>query len=146
MIASAINRFSEEKQLDMQAIMDMQGTPQRRNPGKPGLHIPIQTRLEPEVPVDMDEMRPARNEETTKRTYLEKYHFEEHGYTEDCEGCSRLSAGIAARSNTEDCRKRMYEAMRKTEKAGNAWGKQTTRSTSIWRKRKTERNRGGETR
>ena len=42
-----------------------------------------------------------------KQHIFRKYHFEEHCYTEDCEGCLRLSAGMAAGPHTEDCRKRM---------------------------------------
>ena len=65
-------------------------------------------------------MRPARDEDAPKRSYLKRYHFNEHGYTADCEGCARLSAGMASRPHAEACRKRMYEAMRKTE-AGEKW-------------------------
>ena len=106
--ASAIKRFGETEKWDIQAILDMKDTPQRPNPNKPGLHIPIQIRLEPEVPFEVPEMRPARDEETPKRAYLKRYHFQEHGYTADCEGCSILSVGMATRSHTEECSKRMY--------------------------------------
>ena len=41
----------------------MKGTPQRPDPSKPGLHIPVRIRVEPEVPFEMPAMRPARNEE-----------------------------------------------------------------------------------
>ena len=58
--ASAIKRFNEAEKWEMQAIMEMQGTSQRPNLGKPGLNIPIQIRREPEVPVDMEERRPGQ--------------------------------------------------------------------------------------
>ena len=38
--ASAIKRFGETENWDVNAILEMQGTPQRRDPTKPGLHIP----------------------------------------------------------------------------------------------------------
>ena len=113
--ASAIKRFGETEKWDIQAILDMKGTPQQPNPNKPGLHIPIQIRLEAEVPFEMPDLRQARDEDAPKRSYLKRYHFNEHGYTVDCEGCARLSAGMASRPHAEACRKRMYEAMRNTE-------------------------------
>ena len=40
-----------------------------------------------------------------------------HGYTAGCEGCPRLSAGMAKQGmHSEECRKRMYTALEKTEK------------------------------
>lgn len=69
----------------------------------------------------MPELRPSRDEEAPKRTYIMKHHFKEHGYTEDCEGCARLSSGLHKTApHTEECRKRMYEEMGKTEK-GKKW-------------------------
>ena len=61
-----------------------------------------------------------KEEDAPRRTYLKRFHFDGHGYTDDCEGCSRLSAEMTARPHTEVCRKRMYEAMRKTED-GRKW-------------------------
>ena len=118
--ASAIKRFEEAGKWDVEAIMEMKGTPQRPNPNKPGLHIPIQIRMEPEVPIDMSGMANDKEGEVPRRTYLKKYHFEKHGCTAQCDGCSRLDAGMAARPHNEECRKRMYEAMRKTEE-GRQW-------------------------
>ena len=86
-----MKRFGETEKLDIHAILDMKGTPQKPDPTKPGLHIPIRIRLEPEVPFAMPEMRPARDEEAPRRPYLENGHFQEHAYTEGCEACARLS-------------------------------------------------------
>lgn len=113
--ASAIKRFPESQQWDLQAILDMQGTPQWPNPNKPGWHIPIRIWLEPDVKVDMPEMRPARDEEAPKRPYLKTFHFEEHGYTEDWEGCARLAPGMPARPHLEVCRTKLYEEFGKAE-------------------------------
>ena len=53
----------------------------------------------------MPEMRAARDEEAPRRPYLKKGHFQEHGYTEDCEGCARLSSGMTKSApHTEECR------------------------------------------
>ena len=90
----------------MNAIMDMQGTPQKPDPGKPGLHIPVSIRLEPEVPYEMPEMRPARDEDGPRKAYIMRRHYEEHGYTENCEGCARMSAGMKSRPHTRRLAKR----------------------------------------
>ena len=88
--ASAIKRIGVTEKWDVNAILDMKGTPQRPNPNKPGLYIPVQIRLEPEVPFHMPAMKPARSEEGPRRPYLVKRHFDEFGYTVVCEGCARL--------------------------------------------------------
>ena len=85
--ANAIKRFGKSEQWDINAILDMKGTPQRPNPNKPGLSIPVRIRLEPEVPVHMPDSRPARKEEAPRKSYIMKRHYEEHGYTEGCDGC-----------------------------------------------------------
>ena len=60
--ASTIKRFGISERWDVNAIVDMKGTPHRPDPGKLGLHIPVRIRVEPEVPFEMPAMRPARNE------------------------------------------------------------------------------------
>ena len=123
----------------MQAIMEMQGTPQRPNPGNPGLHIPIQIRLEPEVPVDMEEMRPSRNEDTPKER-IERTIISRSTGTRKSVKDVRVSAGMAARPHTEDCRKRMYEAMRKTENGRGRLEKADDKTNAyLEENRKTER-------
>ena len=119
--ASAIKRFGMTEKWDINAILDMKGTPQRPDPTKPGLHIPVQIRLEPEVPFSMPAMVPARSEEGPRRAYIMKRHFKEHGYTEGCEGCGRLSAGMTKKGvHSDKCRSRMYKELGKTEK-GRKW-------------------------
>ena len=45
---------------DINAILHMKGTPQRPDPTKPGLSIPVQIRLEPELPFIMPAMVPGK--------------------------------------------------------------------------------------
>ena len=73
--AYSIKRFEVPQHWDVQAILDMQGTLQKPDPNKPGLHIPIRIRLEP--PVEVMVPGPEREEEAPKRPYPKKYHFEE---------------------------------------------------------------------
>ena len=65
-------------------------------------------------------MRPARDEEAPRRAYVMKRHYEEHGYTEGCEGCARLSAGMKPRPHSNACRERMYKEL-KTIEEGRQW-------------------------
>ena len=105
--ASSIKRFGMTERWDVNAITDMKGAPQRPDPNKPGLHIPVRIRVEPEVPFEMPMTRPARDEEAPRRAYVMKRHYEEHGYTEGYEGCARLSAGMRPRPHSNTCRERM---------------------------------------
>ena len=93
----------------------MRGTQQRPDPTKPRLHIPVRIRVSPEAPFEMPVMRPARDEDGPRRAYIMKRRYEEHGYTEGCEGCARLSAGMKGRPHSSVCRQRMYKETRKTE-------------------------------
>ena len=112
---------------DVNPILDMKGTPQRPDPTKPGLHIPVRIRMEPEVPFSMPGMKPAREEEAPRRTYVMKRHFEKFGYTQDCEWCARLSTGMKSRPHTGKCRARMYEKLKQ----------RLRKEESGWRRRKT---------
>ena len=118
--ASTIKRFGASERWDVNAIIDMKCTPQRPDPGKLGLHIPVRIRVEPEVPFDMPALRPARNEEAPRRAYVMKRHYEEHGYTEGCEGCSRLAAKMKPSPHSNACRERMYRDLKETEE-GRKW-------------------------
>ena len=113
--ASAIKRFGVTEERDISAILDMKGTPQRPDPTKPGLSIPVQIRLEPELPFSLPAMVPARSEEGPRRPYIMKRRFDEHGYTEGCDECGSSAAGLKKkRSHNDRCRSRLYEEIKKT--------------------------------
>ena len=40
--------------------------------------------------------------------------FRKFGFTEGCDGCGRLAAGMAPRRHTDKCRARMREAIKST--------------------------------
>ena len=111
-----MKRFGRTAKWDVNAILDMKGTPQRPDPTQPGLHIPVQIMLEPEAPFSMPAMQPARAEEGPRRPYIMKRHFEEFGYTEECEGCARLSIGMKSKPHSSKCRQRMYDELKRTKK------------------------------
>ena len=58
--ASSVKRFGMTEKWDINAILEMKRTPQRPDPTKAGLSIPVQIRLEPEVPFNIPDMVPAR--------------------------------------------------------------------------------------
>ena len=76
--------------------------------------------MEPAVPFVMPSMKPARGEAAPRRSYVMKRHFDDLGYTADCEGCARLSTGMKSRPHTGKRRARMYEEFKKTEE-GRKW-------------------------
>ena len=112
--AHTVERLSPSTKWDINHILDMRGTPQRPDPSKPGLHIPVRIRMDPAVTIQMPEARPARKEEGPRSAYLSKEDFKRYGFTEGCGGCSRKAAGMAARPHSSKCRNRIEAEMRKT--------------------------------
>ena len=112
--AHTVERLTPSTKWDINYILDMKGTPQRPDPSKPGLHIPVRIRMEPAVTTQMPGTRPARKEEGPRSAYFSKEDFKNFGFTEGCEGCSRRAAGMAARPHSSKCRTRIEAEMRKT--------------------------------
>ena len=84
--AHTVERPTPSTKWDINYILDMKGTPQRLDLFKPGLHIPVRIRLEPEVIIQMPETRPARKEEGPGAASFSKEDFKNFGFTEGCEG------------------------------------------------------------
>ena len=112
--ARATRRKPEGERWDAEAITEMKGTPAR--PGiLPGIHILIS------INIDQDnadghpiEVTARQEEKRARRVYLKAEDFELHGYTEGCDGCSRLkTGGMDARPHTETCRTRIEEELEK---------------------------------
>lgn len=98
-----MKRHDPSQRWDKEMVNGMQGTPQEPDPSKPGLHIPVHIRMDPPGEVDMPELRPQRGKDTLKGAYIKKIHFEEFGYTEDCEGYRRLRSGVVPRRPHLEC-------------------------------------------
>ena len=75
--------------------------------------MPIRIRLEVREDVEVDEI--GTGEEAPRRTYIKKKFYERYGYTDGCEGCNRLRAGLTRRGHDEGCRSRMEKEMEKDE-------------------------------
>ena len=92
----------------------MQGTPAQPSTAMPGHHIPIPINIEQDnidgAPVEATQ---GQEEKKARRVYLKATDFETYGYSDNCEGCSRLQAGMDARPHTETCRARLDEELAK---------------------------------
>ena len=107
-----MKRHDLSQRWDKEMMNGMKGTPQQPDPSKPGLHIPVRIRMDPPVEVDMPDLRPQREEDMPKDTYIKKRHFEEFGYTDDCEGCRRLRSGVGSRRpHLESCKNGRWKEM-----------------------------------
>merc|ERR1712086_308521 len=104
----------ERERWNAQAITEMEGTPARPSTAMPGLHIPISINIEQDnidgAPVETTQ---RQEEKKARRVYLKATDFETDGYSANCEGCSRLQAGMDARPHTETCRARLEEQLAK---------------------------------
>ena len=111
--ACTIRRLQEGERWNSQAITEMTGTPAR--PGiLPGSHIPIAINIDQDnidgAPVETTQ---RQEEKKARRVYLKAADFETHGYSDGCDGCARLQAGMDARPHTETCRARLEEELAK---------------------------------
>ena len=68
--ASSVKRHDLSQRWGKAMMNGMQGTPQQPDPSKPGLHIPVRIRMDPPVEVDMPNLRPQREEDMPKETYI----------------------------------------------------------------------------
>ena len=105
--AWAIKRRPGDEKWDGNLVKEMQGTPSKPNPNAPGVTIPIKISIPGGDRMDPEEVRPPRNETSSRGAYLKKQDFEKYGYTGNCEGCRRVRTGLPARAHNADCRLRM---------------------------------------
>ena len=96
--AWTIRRMPEGERWNADAISKMQWTPSRPSTAMPGLHIPIAINIEEGklagAPVETTQ---RQEEKKARRVYLKATGFDAHGYTDGCDGCARLQAGMDPR-------------------------------------------------
>jgi len=114
--AYAIIRKQEGQRWDRERLKNMKGTPQKPDPSKDGLIIPLRITFdEPSENLEEESQLP-RKEEGPRIMMIRREDLEEHGYTEGCDGCREKRTGMQERrGHSEACRKRLGEAMEKTE-------------------------------
>ena len=114
--AYSIRRKEEGKRWDSELILEMQGTPQRPDPGKPGLHVPILINFDPPAIVDPEDKGLNNENGRMRRMKITDEMLRKYGYDENCLRCRNRKAGLASKMNhSEQCRKRIYEEMEKDE-------------------------------
>ena len=101
----------EGERWDAESITEIAGTPAQPSTAAPGQHIPIPINIDQEDNIDGAPVETTQRQEEKKarRVYLKATDFETYGYSDNCEGCSRLQAGMDARPHTETCRARLEE-------------------------------------
>ena len=119
--AWTIRRLPEAERWDAESITEMQGTPAQPNPTAPGLHIPIAINIDQGDGGAPVETQQRKVEQTARRVYLKQQDFEQHGYSDECEGCARLQAGMAPRPHSEACRTRLEEELGKQDSGNQRW-------------------------
>ena len=109
--AYAIRRQDEDSRWSAVWVQSLQGTPQQPDPRKASVAIPIMVRFDAATE---GEPVPAGlpRQEKGRRMRLTDNLFEKYGYTANCEGCRCKLTGMGDRKpHTEECRKRVEEAM-----------------------------------
>ena len=118
-------------------ISTMQGTPQRPNPIKVGLHIPVRLGTDPDLgggasgatpePGDDQGIPPVPAEipePLVRRTPITHREVEKYGPTPGCVGCEAKSRGeVTRRGHSEKCRRRMEELMQQDQEDRKSWSR-----------------------
>eukprot|EP00971_Amphidinium_carterae_P347420 6489422-Amphidinium_carterae.1 len=109
----SVRRLAEHEQHDLDLLRSVKGTPWMLNPKEehprelivlPGIPMGADADLPPRVP---------RVELEARRVYMRaNVELLKYGYTLNCPGCDAARAGLRARARSEDCRRRLEDAMR----------------------------------
>jgi len=109
--AYAIKRQAPDQRWNGADIKAMQGTPQRPDPNRGELTIPIKVRFDPPIPDSEVPTEPLRREPGMRRMKITTSMLDKYGYSEGCEGCRCKAAGLPQKPHNEKCRDRIVEAM-----------------------------------
>ena len=86
----------------------MTGTPQRPDPNKGGLEIPIRVVFDEPNQGEAVPVEELRKEEAWRRMRLTEDVLEDYGYTPECPGCRHKCAGLHGQGkHSEACRRRI---------------------------------------
>ena len=111
--AFAVIRKQEGQRWDKERIKGMRGTPQQPDPRRGGMRIPLRITFDEPSTEKEEETTLPKKEAVPRRMKINEQDYEEHGFTEGCEGCRVRKAGLQEyRPHTEGCRKRMGEALK----------------------------------
>ena len=114
--AYSIGRKEEGQRWDSNLILEMQGTPQRPDPGKPGLQVPILVNFDPPTIENPEATDLSKEHGRLRRMKITDEMLRKYGYEENCPRCRNRKAGLVSNMNhSEQCRKRIYEEMENNE-------------------------------
>ena len=100
--AYSITRRPEADRWDADMVKDMQGTPGRPNPKKPGSIIPVHVQFD--APEEGEVEEPEDKKTDVRRMKMSVAMLRQHGFTEGCEGCKFKKVGLkGGRAHNETC-------------------------------------------
>ena len=111
--AYAIKRMDEAQRWDGNLVKKMRGTPQKPDPSKPGIFIPIRVTFDEPEKDPVLQSEPMRKERGSKRMKISRAILSKYGYTSGCDACRVQRAGLAQAGHlhSETCRSRIETAM-----------------------------------
>ena len=140
--AYAIKRKDAAHRWDASLLKELRGTPQKPDPQRPGLVVPI--RINFDMPAEAMPLAegPQVRPRQARRMKITSRMLEQYGFTEGCEGCRFKQAGLEeSRNHSEVCRKRVEEAIEATEEGKRAKARQDERVNSWIAERMEEADR-----
>ena len=79
-------------------------------------------------------------EAMSRRFRIAKADLWKHGYSARCDGCKAALEGKPSQNHSEECRRRILEAIGKDDPRLDAQRRDSTRSSTRLRRKKTQRN------
>ena len=107
--AWSVKRVSESDRWNLAMLKAMRGVPGQPDPSQQGVRIPVSITMPIAAPMPMVRVP----EEKGRQIYFKDSDFEEHGYTDGCEGCDARKAGMPLRRHSDVCRARLTAELRK---------------------------------
>ena len=119
--AHSVRRLPVQERWRKEAVLAVKGTPEEPVPGRGVIQAPVVIRAEidsdiPRSAPDVAEAEPPR----VRSGMIYKQDYEEHGYSENCPGCSHMRLGMDKRPHTSVCRKRTEEILKSQEKSSSS--------------------------
>ena len=137
----SIRRVGAHRRWDREGLERVRGLPWQWNPAEVDLHPELKVRWLREEELESGQPLMSEDSRNIYRLRLRRQDFFEHGFSEGCVGCQALIAGSAARGHSDACRKRMEEAIAKTEEGQRRQERQELKENEALAKR-LEKHRG----
>ena len=136
--AWTVRRKPEEERWQGMAIKALRGSPQQPDPARPGMRIPIEVEFDPEEEFQEDRVEPCA-EDAARQLQIRRWMLEKFGETPGCRGCEHLLSHKDKRPHTQECRRRIKDAL-----AGDEEGRRVLRREEARRKQQRSQDRDPE--